>query len=646
MAGQEGAKTPLQINSTLTHRATEPARLYASEETRAQYGKLFDVIAPLAPGLHVMLVTSKDIGAPLTGPLANYNWGSRFSCSGAEGSPREQIDASAAMEPMQNNLFQQMEGYTHGPHPFLQSAELQRSVSASLSGVSNLISGAVAYALLRDNASATYIPNDLKHVRTRAAMVTMTVEPRLPIDQAKAHSGLEEKYLSNIDGTPMDYALFDLGHEILGHANNAHRADADAKYSCIALDPHVVDEGIRDDSAADAAGAAAYRAGQKMKVVTEADVPRTVQSMRALGAFYNNSNIFSAQTNAHVNDHVTTIGYDPDAKNYTSDFNLAAMDGVGSLPLLINSYADVLAGFVYAQHVKEKIKTEPGKFTAEDISKYEALPSSPEAIPENMEKFAEIGVYARGVAPVEPEKHYAAMAFLVNHHGFDALCARLKPEYARAMDDLLADYMKAVDRNARGLKDEKSIQDIEKTLSGKVDFGAMSEALFGTVLPRQQTVLGTALRTALDPDAMPTSPEYTRTLAVSRVRRTLQQAEFLEEERPVQTREWNEKIQEGLRKYIRSLQADPAWGYGWTRQDGTLSEEFTKHLGNRVKEYEGLENFKTDMDLQKAVRTMKMFMDSMDSLKALGIYAAPKVAGIPETIMTQPVTAQTGVGMR
>ncbi len=444
--------------------------LYASDSVQRNFPWLADAIDDLAPNTNIMVISKSDVYIPPVSDSHSTLWGakedwSRLDSNGSINT-REDVDFWDKFNKTKDNIMQLIGKHSAGEHPFIPKNDLTNALINNHSDVANTIYGA-ASTTLKQRYSASFLPA-IMGVTTPSCIVTVPEKLQAPTQEASSYAGIDSRYLNDITGTSQDWAVFVIGHEIGGHCHNGHHYSDNSKYDSIEINLTNIDNGAAHETQADIKGANFYYKMQEKGIATSSDIPAQVEHMRSIGNLLNNSNNYTTINNEHISEHVTTIKFDPAQKNATSQFNVASMSSVSALPLAINSYADALIGFTYAQYIKNGI--ENGTFSelnADDIEFFEKLTKKPSEIFSQLEDFAKLGQDLRFQ---NPEMQYAAIKFLHENNAFDSLKERLKPEYGMALDDLVQDYLEAVDTHAHALKDTDKVDEFKTIFSNQIDF--------------------------------------------------------------------------------------------------------------------------------------------------------------------------------
>lgn len=210
--------------------------------------------------------------------------------------------------------------------------------------------------------------------------------------------------------------------------------------------------------------------------------------------------------------HVPTWGWDPAKPGMRGAFDVARMEGLPMIPLMVNTMADAVAGFVYEADQLKAMDAGgmTDVLTGQDLIEDEiawwqevrgngivrALGwNTPKAsdIPEKLDHYAWLGEEVR---MTDPARHYAAMAHVRTYGGFDAMKALMSPKYAAALQDTVDDYTEGVQAITRGVRDFGVMRHTSQTMraAGEADFDAIArEVASGIYDP--------ALRQALPPAA-------------------------------------------------------------------------------------------------------------------------------------------------
>ncbi len=208
---------------------------------------------------------------------------------------------------------------------------------------------------------------------------------------------------------------------------------------------------INFESVGDIEGAKTYRQGQWHGIASNANMPKMVEHWRALGTLYLNGNDFTATTTAAMNDHWTTIGFDPNQLNHKSKISARNAQNAFAIPLMVNTFADALGGFLYAQDLKQELADNPATFAQkygnEITQTIKEAPTDPATIYTNEDSFANFSVLGQNARTqfASAEYHHAAMTYLQNSGAFNRIAESLELQQDRTiLHDVISDYFKAV----------------------------------------------------------------------------------------------------------------------------------------------------------------------------------------------------------
>lgn len=469
---------------------------YAGENARTEYSYAAPTLIRAAAALHqrkpkydwdkasntlrVLITTPKDIDP--TGAYAKLEWGILPTCGMNQ--DKAAIDILTYNEKMAERTHALMRQTAQtGFFGEIDYNEVILNNPAKISA----INGSITHATMSQNPSAINYSSYIPSMGSSYVIVTMpdTLEPAAEVRTKLA--GLDDKYLRNIAGSDKDWSFYTLGHEILGHALHGHGDDgvAPSQYSCTHVDYKLKDITLRHEGFSDAAVLAGVNALPAPAVKLGADFASGLHALRTFGTFFKNSNAFSAKTSADIDAHTSNHHFSLAGNSYISEFNHYAHDGVSSLPLIINTYADVVAGYAFLIERAAEVKKKPRNFTPDEQNFY--LRSQDKFT--QLERMASYGYQVRlGMAASDsdseivanPAYHVAAMTYLKKSGLADKIKARLAPELRPAFDTLVSDYFTAVSQHgAPALTNARLQRHVDAAMKkANLDFGSVHTVLF------------------------------------------------------------------------------------------------------------------------------------------------------------------------
>jgi hypothetical protein len=347
-------------------------------------------------------------------------------------------------------------------------------------GVDDLIAGVVGMAI-GDHASSAYLPGYVEGVPGRLAILILEDTPNTPRTEIALQAGLPvENIRPDITGDPALYIVLHEGvHAASGHAPHPEPGDY-----CKAINPALLDENTGHETAADRGADIGYQPKDGfMEAIAHA---------RAITALLHNSNSrtafrYDADGNPtgldgeYIQDHVTTWGWDRAAPDLRGDFDVARMQGLYAVPLMVNTLADAVAGYLYETEQLAALDRGEAKdvLTGEPLNPaqaqqwYATEPSGPEFIVDSLDYYAGLGEEARRA---DPSRHHAAMAYLGQNGHFRTLARGLKPDYVEAIKDTVVGYQLGIKAITQGIVDRDLIARTGAALEG-ADFEAIAQAI-------------------------------------------------------------------------------------------------------------------------------------------------------------------------
>jgi len=298
------------------------------------------------------------------------------------------------------------------------------------------------------------------------AIVTMPEKYDLN-EHIKGVSGVPVDYINGLQSTEGDMILHVLGHEIVGHAYHEHTGDTlNADYNCAIINMEWVDLSNKDESIADIMGSHIHKEAQKhaKELVSTANTTQEVAALRALGNLYIGSSAATMANTTHVNDHVTTVLFDPNTPNLESELDNT---DTSLIPANINRLADGIIGYITSIEFTKELKANPEQYQQEQHEYFQSLSYAPEDIIEQLNQFAETGQdYRMGLrgTPQDPQYHYAAIAFIHKHDLLKTVKSEVNENYAAVMDDIINDFMSATEKHGQKLKNHEITKTIENHL--------------------------------------------------------------------------------------------------------------------------------------------------------------------------------------
>jgi hypothetical protein len=469
---------------------------YAGENARTEYSYAAPTLIRAAAALHqrtskfqwdkannilrVLITTPKDIDP--SGEYAKHNWTILPTCGINQ--DKAAIDILTYNERMGERIHRLLrETAQTGFFGEIDYNDVIINNPGKISALNNN----VAQSTLSQNPAAINFSSYVPAMGSSYVIVTMpdTLEQAATVRTQMA--GLDDKYLRNIAGSDKDWSFYTLGHEILGHALHGHADDgtASSQYSCTHVDYKLKDISLHHEGFADAAVFAGLAALPAPAVKLGPDFASGLHAVRTFGTFFKNSNAFSAKNSTDIDAHTSNHHFSITGTSYISEFNHSAQDGISSLPLIINTYADAIAGYAFMLERAAEVKKKPRNFTPQEQHFY--LRSQQEFT--QLERMAGMGYQVRLGMPASdtdseitanPAYHVAAMTYLKKTGLMDKIKARLAPELRPAFDTLVSDYFITVSRHGSAALTSARVQNhVDASMKkARLDFSGVHSVLF------------------------------------------------------------------------------------------------------------------------------------------------------------------------
>lgn len=432
-------------NSRQTYEYAVPV-LKAAAEAMSKRSPRFDWNAATNT-LKVLVVTPADID-----PDKKYkklDWSVIPTCGSSL--TRAEIDINTYITDASNKFYKLLRASVRSgyiPEPLFNDVVL-----TSPNGISSL-NGIVASSAMPQVAGVINIGREVPELGLNYIVLTMPDEPPKVEETANSLSGLEMRFLKNIKGSARDWSLATLGHEVAGHGLHGHTVPHSSAYSCTGIDYDLLDHTANHEGQSDIALAETVKAANSLGMMQEADaLPSQWAYLRVLGSFFKNHNAFSVGSSSDINAHLTTIHFDPETPDSAAAFDQASAKGISALPILINTYADYIAGYVYAHQKHIAVKARPKSATQYERRAFAKLDGDIMSL----DTLIEYGAHARFGKEADekdskiissPAYHVAAMHYLKKSGAFAEIRKNIASTLQPAFDDLISDYFKAV--NAHG----------------------------------------------------------------------------------------------------------------------------------------------------------------------------------------------------
>ena len=457
--------------------STKPATLYATPNTQKLYGEMFDLIAPHAPDLNVMIVTADDLD-----PEQNYkkqNWHYQeaviMGCEIGYGQRPDQQTEKTQQELVAkgvHRLKKMFSEYTSNEDPFITENEYEQT------DFKEYLRETVIYTFANIPAAGS-LRASFPDIETKSTIVTMPSEYISAQEITGAQQIFPEKLWSL---SPMAYetSFLVLAHEIGGHGHSEHghhETSSILESPCRIIDTTYLDDSNIFETDADIAAANIYKKSIPVSAkLKNLDALRQGESIRAFEGLAIVNNLYNARSSFDLNDHLTTIGFDPTQSGSRSDFNVSSLPEHSVLPAMINVYADTIVGYMTRLRLPELAPV----LDVHISRQMEGLPLDPKAITgQEMLEFAFLGSNMRFGSNdiISKQAYHATIKLLHEGNYFDSLKQKLKPEYAKAVDEIITDYLESVEHIVPGLINTKMVN-AKNTLFDQIDFEQITQTLF------------------------------------------------------------------------------------------------------------------------------------------------------------------------
>ena len=420
--------------------SAQEANIISSPEAEAIYGFVYPVIEERYPDLNVMIVTRDMIpGASEAYEEHDFSFYDLCNWPAMTDEMGEAIAVRADLEQaMSNVLFQ----YSMGEEIFVPEADLMAAMRNDFTTIPTIVSGTVSGAVDGIGTAITlnhYFPE----MSGTVGIVTMPASLEDPYVAASGLSGLSSEYI-DIQSTGNDHAIHIMGHEI-GHLLNRDggaNAPEDDSY-CSSVNIGAIDYSVRGEVGADVEGSEFFDMAESHGLTSGADTSREIGHLRSIGTLMHPSNSFIVASGEDMILHLTNTGFDPSQADFREAFDYSSLDGVSVLPLLINNFADTMAGYAIALRKKEMIGQIPSFFSEEDREFYGELPEDAANIIDHVPSLAWVG-YNERIWEEDPSYHYAAIRYMHENGIIDDIREALRPGYGSAVDDMVTDYLDGI----------------------------------------------------------------------------------------------------------------------------------------------------------------------------------------------------------
>lgn len=445
--------------------------IISSPNATALYGDTFQLIAEMYPDLNVMLV-NRDFIPGAKEAYANHDLSFYDTCNWGDMTD-EMGKAVAARAEMDISMAQAFFKYASGENIFIPEAVLINAIKEDPT-VLAVIATSVVSGAYYDTASAITLNHRFPSMEGTVGIITLPNEAMDPLIESAGLSGLSTQYLT-ITATGQDHMFHTMGHEI-GHLLKRDGADDiqnDETY-CSSVNVESSDRGVIGEAHAEIEVAQFLNAAAQLGLTSGEDVIDEIGHLRSIGSLMIPGNSYVVDTSEDMTLHLTNTAHDPTEENFREAFDYSSLKGISVLPLLINSFADSLAGYAISIEKKEMIAKIPSFFTDEDKEFYNSLPNDPAEVANYAYQYAWIGANERQYKQ-NPLYHYAAIRYMHDNKIFEDIKSALRPEYAAALDDMVADYMTGINEVAPNLlsKFEPTVDDV----SNQFDYSQFAQQI-------------------------------------------------------------------------------------------------------------------------------------------------------------------------
>lgn len=436
------------------------SHFFFSDKVNITYGNELKFIQKYTPNLSVLILSPDDFDTAITENekrILEYIEANEESF--LPNTP-ENNTIKRKLRNAQAIILTKIKGFSTGENPMLPANALEYALRKNQKEFNTTLRDVAIKALSGTMETASFASFFKTNPEVNFAVITLPAQLDDMPFFTEGVSGLSSEYLDNFKSTAADFRLVFIGHEIAGHAfhKDIQRKPHFKEYK---IDTRYTDESIKMESLGDIAGITIFEKAKEQNLTSGADTPAEFAALRALGAFYNSTNISSCRAINDINTHYTTLLFNPKSSGSFDNFDLKKTPALSVLPPLINRIADAISGFVAAQDSKEEMKHNPNAFTPEQKLFFKSLPSEQSKLLKNLDAFAELGESIRlgtiigdsfATTKANPQYHHAALAFIKEHNLLEKIKSEMGDDYAFAIDDLLQDFTDAAEKYAPKLK--------------------------------------------------------------------------------------------------------------------------------------------------------------------------------------------------
>lgn len=459
-----------QDNTAPENVIEQPGQYFMSSSTAKTYGKHIDFITQHTPGLTVLVLTPNDMGVTLTEDEKNALIDSG-SCHPINpiGTTEAGVSAQHKIEIAQQHMLETLRQSAKSEEPIISQKILADTLYNNPVDFTAALGSAVTSSLTGQAASISLNQYLVSDKPINLAIISMPNDMNLT-QEIEGYSSISSSYLNGFKSTIEDRKFFTLAHEIGGHAYNEHTGDQlNADYNCATLNEEWITQSNYDESIGDIYATRLYQLAQAEGLVSTANAPKEVEAQRSLSNLYLGINSSQIANTYDIHDHVTTLLFDADDKDFMSEHEIS---GTGFIATTINRLADAISGYAVFQDFKKN----PKAYHKEQSDYFNSLPDDPKSFKDFIDTFAIAGQELRiGSPPVgefkgveaNPQWHYAAIAYIHKHDLLKQVKEETIESYRNAVDELINDFIEATEAHGQKLKNPDIMNTLETHLPPK-----------------------------------------------------------------------------------------------------------------------------------------------------------------------------------
>lgn len=425
--------------------------------------------------LRVLLATAKDVDP--SERYKRYDFSVLGGCS--SDSSKAGVDLGEYLKGNAQRLYQILMKSASTPNGFMYGIGFQEAVLQNPRSITDAMDNAASASSI-GSETAHNISLDIQSLRSPAMIVTLKDSIESAEDSIRGYAGVEAKYFIPSLASAEGLSLFTVAHEVIGHGVSGHHGDSNGaeKYKCQEINYDVIDEIAAQEAQADISGVVTHDIAREMGVLKEdKSIAPVIESLRSVGGFFLISNRFSMANSTDANDHTTSVHFDSKKPGYKSIFaGQTGIRGFTSLPPVIVTFADMVSGYVYAHTLKERIKRKDKTLTKFERENFKNLHPTPV---DSIENFSMMGELIRkgfdgdsDIGPIEKDPAWVvtSIRYLKKTGGIEVIKAMLKPELRPVVDDVVHDFLEAVDRYGSPLLKADKMPLFDKYLPKKINY--------------------------------------------------------------------------------------------------------------------------------------------------------------------------------